>query len=144
MMIQYTLEGKQYNELVESKIIEGVEKIDTDEYSTIEVNVDFSYNSVSVWGNSWGNSELFNDYATVNDIEKIEEESTNKVLDDIYVTNIEVTEYLEVFGIPHEWALEAVDEWRSPDKEEEELENNEFWEAMDGIKTAWEISREEN
>ena len=35
MMIQYTLEGKQYNELVESKIIEGVEKIDTDEYSTI-------------------------------------------------------------------------------------------------------------
>ena len=141
-MIQYTLEAGRYNKLVEEKIIEGVEKVGA-EYSVIEVNVDFSYNSVSVWG-AWWNSELLNDCATINDIEKIEEESTNKVLGDIYVTNIEVTEYLEVFGIPHEWALEAVDEWRTPDKEEEELEDKDFWEAMDGIKTAWEISREEN
>lgn len=143
MMIQYTLEMEKYNKLVEEKIIEGVEKVGA-EYSTIEVSVDFSYNSVSVWGDTWWSSELFNDNATINDIEKIEEESTNKVLDDIYVTNIEVTEYLENFGIPHEWALEAVDEWRSPDKEEEELEDEEFWEAMDGIKTAYQISREEN
>lgn len=143
MMIQYTLDAGRYNKLVEEKIIEGVEKVGA-EYSVIEVNVDFSYNSVSVWGHTWWSSELFNDCATINDIEKIEEESTNKVLDDIYVTNIEVTEYLEVFGIPHEWALEAVDEWRSPDKEEEELEDKDFWEAMDGIKTAWEISREES
>lgn len=143
MMIQYTLEMEKYNKLVEEKIIEGVEKVGA-EYSTIEVSVDFSYNRVSVWGNTWWSSELFNDNATVNDIEKIEEESTNKVLDDIYVTNIEVTEYLEVFGIPHEWSLGAVDEWRSPDKEEEELEDEEFWEAMDGIKTAYQISREEN
>jgi len=143
MMIQYTLEMEKYNKLVEEKIIEGVEKVGA-EYSTIEVSVDFSYNSVSVWGSTWWSSELFNDNATINDIEKIEEESTNKVLDDIYVTNIEVTEYLEVFGIPHEWALEAVDEWRNPEEEEEELNEEEFWETIEGIKAAWEISREEN
>lgn len=96
MMIQYTLEMEKYNKLVEEKIIEGVEKVGA-EYSTIEVNVDFSYNTVSVWGNTWGSSELFNNNATINDIEKIEEESTNKVLDDIDVTNIEITEYLESF-----------------------------------------------
>lgn len=143
MMIQYTLEMEKYNKLVEEKIIEGVEKVGA-EYSTIEVSVDFSYNRVSVWGNTWWSSELFNDNATVNDIEKIEEESTNKVLDDIYVTNIEVTEYLETFGIPHEWALEAVGEWRNPEQEEEELNEEEFWETIEGIKAAWEISREEN
>lgn len=53
MMIQYTLEMEKYNKLVEEKIIEGVEKVGA-EYSTIEVNVDFSYNTVSVWGNTWG------------------------------------------------------------------------------------------
>ena len=142
MIIQYALEAEKYNKLVEEKIIEGVEKVGA-EYSTIEVNVDFSYNSVSVWG-PWWNSELLNDNATINDIEKIEEESTKKVLDDIYVTNIEVAEYLESFGISHEWALEAVDEWRNPDEEEEELEDEEFWDAIDGIKASWEISREEN
>lgn len=143
MMIQYTLEMEKYNKLVEEKIIEGVEKVGA-EYSTIEVSVDFSYNSVSVWGSTWWSSELFNDNATINDIEKIEEESTNKVLDDIYVTNIEVAEYLETFGISHEWALEAVDEWRNPEEEEMELEDEEFWEATEGIKTAYQISREEN
>src|SRR5699024_3991808 len=143
MMIQYTLEMEKYNKLVEEKIIEGVEKVGA-EYSTIEVSVDFSYKSVSVWGSTWWSSELFNDNATINDIEKIEEKSINKEVDDVYVTNIEVAEYLETFGIPHEWALNAVDEWRSPEEEEMVLEDEDFWEAMDGIKTAWEISREEN
>ena len=144
MMIQYILKGEKYNNLVERKIIEGVEKVDITEYGLIEVNVDFSYNTVSVWGNSWGTSELFNDYATVNDIEKLESESFSKVVDDLYVSNIEIAEYLEVFDIPHEWAIEAVDEWRSPDEEEKELEDADFWNAVDGIKTAYQISREEN
>lgn len=144
MLVQYTLEAEEYNKLVEEKVIEGVVKVDAEEYSTIEVNVDFCYNSVSVWGNTWGSSTLLNDYVTINDIEKIEEKSINKEVDDVYVTNIEVAEYLETFGIPHEWALEAVDEWRSPEEEEMELDDQEFWETVDSIKTAWEISREEN
>ena len=144
MMLQYVLEAGKYNELVESKVIEGVEKVNIEEHSTVEVNVDFTYNTVSVWGNAWGSSTLLNDYVTVNDIEKLESESFSKVVDDIYVTNIEIAEYLEAFDIPHEWAIEAVDEWRSPEKEEMELEDEDFWEAIDGIKTAWEISREEN
>lgn len=144
MMIQYILKGEQYNKLVESKIIEGVEKVNTEEYSTIEISVDFSYNTVSVGGNSWGTSVLFNDCATINDITALENESINKIVDDIYATNIEVAEYLEVFDIPHEWALDAVDEWRNPEEEEEELNEEEFWKAIEGIKAAWEISREEN
>lgn len=144
MLVQYTLEAEEYNKLVEEKVIEGVVKVDAEEYSTIEVNVDFCYNSVSIWGNTWGSSTLLNDYITINDIEKIEEKSINKEVDDVYVTNIEVAEYLETFGIPHEWALNAVDEWRSPEEEEMALEDEDFWEAMDGIKTAWEISREVN
>lgn len=113
MLVQYTLEAEEYNKLVEEKVIEGVVKVDAEEYSTIEVNVDFCYNSVSVWGNTWGSSTLLNDYITINDIEKIEEKSINKEVDDVYVTNIGVAEYLETFGIPHEWVLNAVDGWRS-------------------------------
>lgn len=143
MLVQYTLEVEKYNKLVEEKVVEGVEKVDVEEYSTIEVNVDFIYNSVSVWGNSWGTSTLLNDYVTVNDVEELEESSCKEV-DDVYVTNIEIAQYLEVFDIPHEWALEAVDEWRSPEEEEEALDEEEFWEAMDGIKAAWKISREES
>ena len=143
MMLQYVLEAGKYNELVESKVVEGVEKVSMEKCSTIEVNVDFTYNTVSVWENAWGSSTLLNDYVTVNDIEKLESESFSKVVDDIYVSNIEIAEYLEVFDIPHEWAIEAVDEWRSPEKEEMELENEDFWEAIDGIKQTWELSREE-
>lgn len=144
MLVQYTLEAEKYNKLVEEKVIEGVDVVDTEEYNIVEISVDFIYNTVSVWGNSWGTSTLLNDYATVNNLEKLEDRSEIKEVDDIYVTNIEIAQYLEAFDIPHEWALEAVDEWRSPEEEEEELEEKEFWEAMDGIKTAYQISREEN
>lgn len=142
MMIQYTLEMEKYNKLVEEKIIEGVEKVGA-EYSTIEVNVDFCYNSVSVWGCAGGSADFLGDYVTV-DLDELERNCDTKRLDDLYADNVEIAHYLECFDIPYEWALGAVDEWRSPEEEEEELNEEEFWEAMDGIKTAWEISREVN
>ena len=49
MLVQYTLEAEEYNKLVEEKVVEGVVKVDAEEYSTIEISVDFSYNTVSVW-----------------------------------------------------------------------------------------------
>lgn len=144
MMIQYTLPTEKFNEMVEKKVIEDVEKVDVDEFSDIEVNVDFIYNTTSVWGVQWGRSTLFNDYVTVNDITALESESITKEVGDIYVSNVEIAQYLEVFDIPHEWALDAVDEWRNPEEEERELDEEEFWYFVDSIQVAWEISREEN
>lgn len=143
MTVQYILDVETFNNMVEEREIEGLEKTDIDRYAYIEVNVDFLQNNVSVWGCANGSADFFGDYVTV-DLDSLEYECKSKDIEDNYVDNIEIVDYLQAFGIPYDWALDAIDEWRTPEQEEEEVNVKGFWEAMDAIKTAYKISREEN
>lgn len=143
MTIQYILDVEIFNNMVENKKIEGLEKTDVDKYIYIEVNVDFVQKNVSVWGCANGNADFFGDYVTV-DLDSLEYECKSKDVEDNYVDNIEIVDYLQAFDIPYDFALELVNEWRSPEQEDEAMYAKTFWEAIDGIKTAYKISREES
>lgn len=141
MTIEYRLSVEEFNNMVIEKKIEGLIPIDTSEYNYVEIDIDFTQDNVSAWGCVNGSAVFFGDYITV-DLDYLEEQSETKEVSDLYVDNVEISQYLEHFDIPHQWALDAVDEWR--EDEEEALDDAEFWEAVDGIKTAYRISREEN
>ena len=141
MTIQYVLETENFNKMVEERKLEGVYPVDADEYNYVEIDIDFTQDNVSAWGCVNGSAVFFGDYITV-DLDYLEEQSETKEVSDLYVDNVEIAQYLEHFDIPHQWALDAVDEWR--EDEEEALDDAEFWEAVDGIKTAYRISREES
>lgn len=143
MTIQYILDVEIFNNMVENKKIEGLEKTDIDKYTYIEVNVDFVQNNVSVWGCANGNADFFGDYVTV-DLDSLEYECKSKDVADSYADNIEIVDYLQAFDVPYEFALDAVNEWRTPEQENETMYAKTFWEAMDAIKTAYKISRKGN
>lgn len=141
MTIEYRLSVEEFNNMVIEKKIEGLIPIDTSEYNYVEIEIDFTQDNISAWGCVNGSAVFFGDYITV-DLDYLEEQSETKEVSDLYVDNVEIAQYLEHFDIPHQWALDAVDEWR--EDEEEALDDAEFWEAVDGIKTAYRISREES
>lgn len=141
MTIEYRLSVEEFNNMVIEKKIEGLIPIDTSEYNYVEIDIDFTQDNISAWGCVNGSAVFFGDYITV-DLDYLEEQSETKEVSDLYVDNVEIAQYLEHFDIPHQWALDAVDEWR--EDEVEALDDAEFWEAVDGIKTAYRISREEN
>lgn len=141
MTIEYRLSVEEFNNMVIEKKIEGLIPIDTSEYNYVEIDIDFTQDNVSAWGCVNGSAVFFGDYITV-DLDYLEEQSEAKEVSDLYVDNVEIAQYLEHFDIPHQWALDAVDEWR--EDEGEALDDAEFWEAVDGIKTAYRISCEEN
>lgn len=143
MTIEYRLSVEKFNEMVEERKIEGLIPVDTSEYSYIVIDVDFEQNNVSAWGCTNGSAYYFGDYITV-DLDYLEEECIEKELYDLYIHNTEIAEYLKYFEIPYDWALDAIDEWRTPEQEEEDVNEKEFWEVINGIKTAYKISREEN
>lgn len=143
MTIEYRLSVEEFNNMVIEKKIEGLIPIDTSKYNYVEIDIDFTQDNISVWGCVNGSAVFFGDYITV-DLDYLEEECTKKELCDLYIDNTEIAEYLKYFEIPYDWALDAIDEWRTPEQEEEEINEKEFWESVDGIKTAYKISREEN
>ena len=121
----------------------NLSKIDVDGFTELEIDIDCNTRKVTIYGMGNGNDVLLEDnaYAYVPAIDEVAE---GRGLCDYYVLNVEIAQYLELLEIPYAWALDAADEWRSPESEEEPLEEGEFWEAIDGIFAAWEISREEN
>lgn len=143
MTIQYVLEVENFNKMVEERKLEGVYSVDADKYDYIEIGVDFDTDNVSVWGCAGGSAEFLGDYVTV-DLDELERNCDTKRLDDLYADNVEIAHYLECFDIPYEWALGAVDEWRSPEEEEEELNESQLWDAIANMIVAYQIYREEN
>lgn len=143
MTIQYVLEVENFNKMVEERKLEGVYSIDTDEYDYIEIGVDFNTDNVSVWGCAGGSAEFLGDYVTI-DLDELEKNCDTKRLDDLYASNVEIAHYLECFNIPYNWALEAIDQWRTPEEEEEELNESQLWDAIANIIVAYQIYHEEN
>lgn len=143
MTIQYVLEVENFNKMVEERKLEGIYSVDADEYDYIEIGVDFDTDNVSVWGCAGGSAEFLGDYATV-DLDELERNCDTKRLGDLYADNVEIAHYLECFDIPYEWALGAVDEWRSLEEEEEELNESQLWDAIANMIVAYQIYREEN
>lgn len=144
MTIKYILEVEELNKMVEGKEVEGIEIVEADKYDEVEINIDFEENKADVWGNKYGRSEFLSDVVTINDLDMLEERATEKAIHEMYLSNVEIAHYIETLGVPFDWALGAVDEWRTPEEENEEIEDKEIWEAIEGIKAAWEISREVN
>ena len=143
MTVKYIFDVEELNKMIKEKEVEGIEIVEADKYEEIEINVDFEENKADVWGNKYGSSEFLNDVVTINDLEALEERASGKEIHEMYLSNVEIAHYIETLGIPFNWALESLDEWRTSEKEEEEIEDKEIWEAIDGIKMAWEISCEE-
>ena len=114
-----------------------------DGFEELEIDIDCNSRRVAIYGMDSGNDVLLDDNAYAY-IPAIDEVAEGRGLGDYYILNVEVAKYLELLDIPYQWALESVDEWRNPDDEEELIEEGEFWEVIDGILAAWEISREEN
>lgn len=144
MTVKYILGIKELNKMIKRKEVEGIETIEADKYEGIEINVDFEENKADVWGNRNGSSDFLSDIVTINDLETLEEMVFEKKIHEMYLSNVEIAHYIETLGMPFDWALESLDEWRTPEEEEEEIEDKEIWGAIEGIKTAWEISREAN
>lgn len=140
MMIRYYVEKEKAQKLMCGG---NLSEICVDGFEEIEINIDCNTRKVTIYGMGNDSDSLLDDnaYAYVPAIEEVAEARENG---DYYVTNVEIARYLEFFDIPFAWALDAVDEWRSPESEEELLTENKFWCAVDGIKTAWEISRKES
>lgn len=114
-----------------------------DGFEELEIDIDCNSRRVTIYGMDSGNDVLLDDNAYAY-IPAIDEVAEGRGLGDYYILNVEVAKYLELLDIPYQWALESVDEWRNPDDEEKPLKEGEFWEVIDGILAAWEISREEN
>lgn len=114
-----------------------------DGFKELEIDIDCNTRRVAIYATGNRNDVLLDDNAT-SYIPAIHEVAEGRRLCDYYVSNVEIAQYLELLEIPYQWALDAVDEWRSPEDEDERLKENDFWDAVDGIKTAWEISREVN
>lgn len=141
MTILYTIGIESAKRMIEFGELEEIQQLE--KYNFLEITVDFDKNTVSVWGVENGRAEMLDDHAYVG-IDSLEVECEKKEVCDLYVSNVEIAIYLETFGVQYEWALNATDEWRTPEEEEEAIDEKVFWEAIDGIKTAYKISREEN
>lgn len=140
MTICYYVEKEKAQKLMSDG---NLSEICIDGFVEVEISIDCDTRKVVIYGMSNGNDSLLDDNAYAH-VPAIEEVAEARVLGDYYVLNVEIAQYLELLEVPYAWALDAVDEWRNPEEEEEKLNEKDFWNAVDGIKTAWEISREES
>lgn len=139
MMIQYIVGKKEAQKLVADG---ELSQVCVDGFDAIEILVNCGTRRVTICGvGNTGKETLLDDnaYAYIPAVEEVAEE---KEISDLYVSNVEIAQYLELLEIPYQWALEAVDEWR--EDEDEVFDDAELWEGIEGIKTAYKISCEEN
>lgn len=141
MTVKYNLLKERAQELMEGG---NLNEICLDGFDAVVIYVDFSTKRVVIYGvNHLGEKALLDDNAYAY-IPEVEEAAKEKEIRDIYISNKEIAQYLKLLEIPYQWALDAADEWRAPEEEEKVIDDELFWDAIDGIKTAYRISREEN
>ena len=144
MTVKYYIEQRKAWELMENG---DIDRMCIDGFKSIAITIDCHSRNVSIYGVNYADEEELLDDCAYAYIPSLEDAAEEFRICDQYASNVEIAEYTNLSAlVPYEWALSALDEYRTPEDEETyiDITEKELRETIEAIRLAYYISIEES